>query len=120
MFPYPFPAESHSAPLYPYHTTPPGLYPPAVAPFPASHHAPSAIEKEGVRTVYVTNLPMDTTQRELTNMFRLSCPGFEACKFGKDRSDAMVKCAFASFVDRAAASRAIQVLNRFKIDPLCM
>lgn len=65
----------------------------------------------------MTNLPSDVTHREIHNLFRLSCPGFEACKFGKDRTDSQVRCAFASFVDRAAAMRAVQVLNRFRFDP---
>lgn len=110
MYPYPFPTDAQ--PLYPFHH-PPGLFPAPVS----SYSSHLTVEKDGVRTVYVTNLPADVTHREIHNLFRLSCPGFEACKFGKDRSDTHVKCAFASFVDRAAASRAIQTLNRFRFDP---
>eukprot|EP01127_Copromyxa_protea_P023083 TRINITY_DN8553_c0_g1_i1.p1 TRINITY_DN8553_c0_g1~~TRINITY_DN8553_c0_g1_i1.p1 ORF type:complete len:283 (-),score=33.08 TRINITY_DN8553_c0_g1_i1:41-889(-) len=124
MYPYPYPPGDTSSPMYSYH--PPGLYGP-----PHSHQQPVSTayplpriplssphaEKDGIRTVYVTNLPSDTTFREIHNLFRLSCPGFEACKFGKDRADGQVKCAFASFTDRASALRAVQTLNRYRFDP---
>eukprot|EP01126_Amoeba_proteus_P058952 TRINITY_DN7669_c0_g2_i8.p1 TRINITY_DN7669_c0_g2~~TRINITY_DN7669_c0_g2_i8.p1 ORF type:complete len:259 (-),score=36.45 TRINITY_DN7669_c0_g2_i8:218-994(-) len=74
---------------------------------------------EGVRTVFISNLPHDVKHREIHNMFRLAVPGYERCKIAKEKPDSpptQSKIAFASFVDRAAAMVAIQRLNGFPFD----
>eukprot|EP01126_Amoeba_proteus_P053474 TRINITY_DN6517_c0_g1_i1.p1 TRINITY_DN6517_c0_g1~~TRINITY_DN6517_c0_g1_i1.p1 ORF type:complete len:178 (-),score=22.35 TRINITY_DN6517_c0_g1_i1:965-1462(-) len=74
---------------------------------------------DGVRTVFISNLPHDVKHREIHNMFRIAVPGYERCKIAKDKADTpptQSKIAFASFVDRAAAMAAIQRLNGFQFD----
>ena len=74
-----------------------------------------ALEEESndLKTLFVSGLPFDVTERELFHMFN-RCAGFEDCRLQIKTSSPV---AFVSFFTGADATKALSQMNGYSLDP---
>jgi len=93
-------------------------YPQSVPSFPAAPAAPPSNLRPpdvggGVPTLYVTNLPKDVTEREMSILFRFM-PNFLGVRLITKEGKSPI--CFVDFVDAASAAVAMHLLQDFRID----
>eukprot|EP01027_Heterolobosea_sp_BB2_P004931 GEZU01007584.1.p2 GENE.GEZU01007584.1~~GEZU01007584.1.p2 ORF type:complete len:116 (+),score=15.34 GEZU01007584.1:193-540(+) len=94
---------------------PPPGYPAGYPPYPSSSGRSSSSHDTPHSTLYVTGLPRDVTEREISIMFRMvPFSGFKSCRLVAKGDRTYI--AFVDFIDTPSATYAMEHLQGFRMD----